>query len=110
MLSAVRATSGMFRMVVEPWLAVMLMPCCQVGIAKRVLTPPLLASAWPGNQLHTFSDTHDPPGPLVVKVVPPTTVMYGSSDGSLIVPVGYSPLSPEASKNDCPCAAYCRKI
>ena len=32
MLLATMETSGTLRMVVEPWLAVMLMPCCQDGI------------------------------------------------------------------------------
>jgi hypothetical protein len=32
MLLATMATSGTLRMVVEPWLAVMLMLCCQVGM------------------------------------------------------------------------------
>ena len=52
-------------------------------------------------QFHTVSDTHDPPGPLVVKVVPPTTVTYGSSEGGERPPVK-APLSPEARKNDWP--------
>src|SRR5580658_8665310 len=45
MLLATRETSGMFRIVAEPWLAVMLMPCCHVGIAYVRLTPPPEAAA-----------------------------------------------------------------
>ena len=63
--------------------------------------PPVLAPV-PSpvvNQFHTFSETHDPPGPLVDKVVAPTTVMYGSSLGGSAEPVN-APESPEARKND----------
>ena len=73
MLSAVRATSGVSRIVVEPWLAVMLMFVCQLGIGYCVLMPPPLPMPFP--QFQTVSETRVPPGPLVVNVVPPTCVM-----------------------------------
>ncbi len=54
-LSAVMATSGRFRLVVEPWLAVMSMPCCQLGIAYFVLMPPPVPV--PPPQFQTVSET-----------------------------------------------------
>jgi hypothetical protein len=69
------------------------MPCCQFGIGWTVLIPPLLPV--PAPQFQTVSDTQLPPGPVVVKVVPPTTVIFGSSDGVGIAPV-YASLSPDA--------------
>ncbi len=65
----------------------MLTPRCHIGMALLVLNPPPLP-------LQTASDTHAPPGPLVVKVVPPTTVIFVSSDGENTAPE-YAPLSPE---------------
>src|ERR1035441_1382110 len=58
-----------------------------------------------------LSDDQLPPGLLVVSVVPPTMVIYGlvvGRGGPHVVQ--YAPLSPEAWKNDCPCAANCWKI
>src|SRR5271157_2332177 len=79
--------------------------------------PPLLAPPLPCpvvNQFHTVSDCHVPPGPLVLKVVAPTTVTFGSSDGGLrltgLPDAVNAPLSPDARKNDCPWVAYCWKI
>src|SRR5271157_4698512 len=40
--SAWQDTSGMLRMVVDPWLADMPTPCCQVGIGNVALIPPPL--------------------------------------------------------------------
>ena len=48
----------------------------------------------------------DPPGPVVLKVVPPTWVMFVLSDGNGTPPVKASE-SPLALKNDWPCAAIC---
>ena len=79
------------RNVVDPLLASMLMPRCQSGIVLAVLMPPLLKG-------HVLSETHAPSG-VVVNVVPPTTVMNGSSDGA---GTGPPPKSPEAWKKDCP--------
>src|ERR1051325_9517850 len=62
-----QATSGMLRLVVEAWLADVLTPCCQEGIGYAVLIPPPLSG-------QVVSDTHAPPDPVVVRVVPPTTV------------------------------------
>jgi len=92
MLSAVRATSGVLRFVVEPLLAVMLMFVCQFGIGYCVLIPPPLpkpSKSDPNSlpQFQTVSEIHEPPGPLVVKVVPPTCVTYGESPGKSINPV-----------------------
>ena len=53
--SPVIATSGMLRLVVEPLFAVMLMPCCHVGIEYVVLIPPLLPV--PLFRFHTVSET-----------------------------------------------------
>src|SRR5581483_580560 len=97
MLFAVRATSGMFRMLVDPLLVVMLMPCCQLGILYLVLMPPPVASDTRGNQLQVVSETQVPPGPLVVNVVPPTLMMLVTSTGDGMDPA-YAPLSPQALK------------
>src|ERR1700678_1076804 len=67
-----------------------------------VLTPPPLPD-------HVRSDCHGPPAPDVVRLVPPTTVTFGSSEGGITTPL-YAPLSPDAWKNDCPCAINCLKI
>src|SRR5579862_1997534 len=69
--------------------------------------PPLLPV--PPPQFHTVSETYEPPGPLVVSVVPPTSVMFGLSAGKEIAPVKASE-SPLALKKDCPWAAICWKI
>src|SRR5271163_2192572 len=71
--------------------------------------PPEVPS--PPPQFQTVSDTHEPSGPLVLKVVPPTWVMFGLSAGKRIGwPWGKAHLSPTALKNDCPWAAICRNI
>ena len=72
--SAWAATSGMLRKLGEPWLADALTPSCQTGSGKVVLEPPPLPD-------HAVSPDQTPAGPLVLKVVPPTTVMLGSSEG-----------------------------
>src|SRR5580658_3306551 len=87
--SAKAATSGIFRKLKDPWLAFVLMPCCQVGRTKLVLMPPPLSG-------QTVSADHGPPGLLVVNNVPPTTVRFGSSAGGTIVPIAKAPPSPEA--------------
>jgi hypothetical protein len=63
---------------------------CQTGIGYCVLIPPPLYG------VHTVSDTHAPTGPLVVNVVPPTSVIYGVSPGNGINPL-YAPESPDAA-------------
>src|ERR1017187_5856090 len=63
----------------------------------------------PPPQFQTFSESQDPPGLVVVKVVPPTSVMYGLSAGNGMGPVNASE-SPQALKNAWPCAAISRKI
>src|SRR5208283_2859657 len=60
-------------------------------------------------QFQVVSETHAPPGPVVVTVVPPTSVMLVLSDGKGIPFTKASP-SPEALKNDCPCASICLKM
>ena len=67
----------------------MLTGACQLGIKTVVLLPPLLArSPCPVvNQFHTVSDSHVPSAPLVLNVVAPTTVIFGSSAGGLTAPV-----------------------
>src|SRR5580698_824590 len=96
-LSAVRATSGTLRRVVDPPLAPVAIPRCQMGIGYEVLMPPPLPMPFSG--FHTVSDTYGPTGPVVVKVVPPTLVRYGSSAGKLVdVDVINASLSPEATK------------
>src|ERR1035441_770818 len=84
MLSATQATSGRFRLIVEPPLLVISIPCCQPGIAKLELLPPPLptyvpSGCRPGSQ--TVSDCQAPPAALVVKNVPPTTVIFVLSVG-----------------------------
>ena len=58
----------------------MLILVCQLGIGYWVLMPPPLPMPFP--QFQTVSKTRAPPGPVVVKVVPPTCVMNGESPGS----------------------------
>src|ERR1051326_9019571 len=72
-----------------------------------VLLPPALPMLFPRCQ--TVSDTNDPPGPLVVSVVPPTCVIFGLSSGKGIAPENASP-SPLAAKKDCPWAAICKNM
>src|SRR5262249_39674764 len=76
-----------------------------------VLMPPLLPTYLPLTrpQFQTVSDDHAPPGPVVDKVVPPTCVMLVLSEGKGIELVKASE-SPDALKNDCPCADICLKI
>ena len=57
----------------------MLTPCCQGGIRNVALMPPPLPD-------HAASEDHAPPGPAVVRDVPPTTVIFGSSDGAGMAP------------------------
>jgi hypothetical protein len=78
----------MFRIVADPMLAGVLTFACQFGIAYAVLIPPPLPD-------HAVSDDQGPFAALVLRLVPPTTVTYGSSEGVVIFPV-YAPLSPEA--------------
>src|SRR5207237_6332435 len=63
----------------------------------------------PFPRCQTVSDTNDPPGPLVVSVVPPTCVIFGLSSGKEIEPANASP-SPLAVKKDCPWAAICKNM
>jgi len=59
------------------------MACCQLGMATVVLMPPLLPFV-PTPLLYQFqvvSPVQVPPGPLVLSVVPPTTVMLALSAG-----------------------------
>src|SRR5581483_2949036 len=106
MLSPTNATSGTLRMVGDPSLSAMLTPCCHNGIGYCVLTPPLLPN--PVSQFHTVSDTHDPPGPLVVSVVAPTIVISGESSVKPINP-SCSSESPDEQNNVSPCAIICSK-
>src|SRR3954470_7146769 len=93
-------TSGEFRIVVDPPAAVMLIPCCQLGIVKFwLMLPPLPPQP--------VSDDHAPPAPLVVRVVPPTVVKFTLSSQPNAFP---NPLSPLASKTDCPCACICCSV
>jgi len=57
----------------------MLVPCCQEGMGMLALMPPPVAAVpEPVEfQFQDFSETHDPKGPVVVRVVPPTAVTYG---------------------------------
>src|SRR6476661_7709256 len=71
-------------------------------MGHTVLTPPPLP-------VHVLSASQSPPGPAVVRLVPPTTVTFGSSDGGMIQPV-YPPSSPDAWNNDWPWAIICLKI
>src|SRR5882724_5795683 len=73
--------------------------------------PPLLPVYLPlfDPQFQTVSDDHEPPAPVVVNVVPPTCVIFVLSDGNGIEPEKASE-SPDALKNDWPCAAICLKI
>src|ERR1700691_1413328 len=56
------------------------------------------------------ADAHDPPGPLVVKSVPPTEITYGSSAGQTESPGVLEPSSPLATNRLCPWAANSLKI
>ena len=67
-------------MVADPPTAFMFTACCQLGIGHTVLTPPPLPD-------HVVSDCQAPPAPAVVKLVPPTEVMFGSSAGGMTAPV-----------------------
>ena len=58
---------------VEPWAGDRLMLVCQLGIGYWVLIPPPLPM--PLFRFQTVSETHAPPGPVVVNVVPPTCVI-----------------------------------
>jgi hypothetical protein len=84
----------------------MLIPFCQIGIGIVALIPPALPSPKPAFQ--TVSEAQAPVA-SVLKVVPPTIVIFGSSVGGSTAPEYASP-SPEALKQDWPWAANCRKI
>src|SRR5437016_12935301 len=73
--------------------------------------PPLLPVDLPllKPQFHTTSPDHAPPEPVVLNVVPPTCVMLVLSEGNGMAPENASE-SPDALKNDCPCAIICLKI
>ena len=72
-----------------------------------MLLPPLLPT--PPPQFQTVSETYEPAAPVVVRVVAPTCVMLGLSDGKEIEVVNASE-SPVALKNDCPWVAICLKM
>src|SRR5580692_12730510 len=58
-VSATHATSGTFRIVLEPMLEDISTPVCQLGMELVALMPPPLPS-------QTISEAHAPPGPAVV--------------------------------------------
>src|SRR5690242_1574756 len=64
----------------------------------------------PALYCHPVSDSHGPPGPDVVRSVPPTAVIHGSSDGHTTPADVREPLSPVATKTLWPCAAISLKI
>src|SRR5690348_11421925 len=72
--------------------------------------PPLLPTYFPwfNPQFQAVSDTYEPPGPVVVRVVPPTCVIFVLSDGNGMRPVKASE-SPVALKNECPWGAIGKK-
>src|SRR3569833_1322240 len=96
------ATSGTFRIVIEPWFTLISTLVCHQGMPYCVLIPPPLPVPLP--RFHTVSESLAPPAPVVVNVVAPTCVIYGLSLGKSIKLV-YAAASPDALKNDCPCAA-----
>src|SRR5580765_4558071 len=78
-LSATIETSGTLRKVAEPPLvAILAMPCCQLGIAKVVLMPPPVPTYWLPTrpQFHAVSEMYEAFAP-VVSVVPPTAITNG---------------------------------
>ena len=79
-----------------------------VNIGINLPAPPPLVPV-PLLRFHAVSDDHGPPADDVLKVVPPTCVMLVLSEGNGTPLVNASP-SPEALKNDCPCADICLKI
>src|SRR4051812_37555211 len=78
-----------------------------------VLMPPPPAPLEGDPWFRVVSLTREPPGPLVVRFVPPTAVTNGWEAGSstqMFVPSSNAPSSPAAAKIDCPCAAICWKM
>src|ERR1700685_433956 len=64
----------------------------------------------PALPFHPVSDFHAPPGPVVVRSVPPTAVTYGSSAGHTTSPGVPEPLSPVATNMLWPCAPISSKM
>lgn len=60
-------------------------PSGLLRVVLMVRTPPLLPV--PVSQFQTVSETYEPPGPVVVRVVPPTCVMFVLSAGNGTAPV-----------------------
>src|ERR1039458_1400452 len=64
----------------------------------------------PALPFQPVSDFQDPPGPLVVRSVPPTAAPQAPSGGHPTSPGVPEPLSPVATNTLWPCAAISRKI